>query len=94
MSIYPKITVGEVADAASVLERLSKIYDFGNPEYAEWSASDLRTEIRHIEEYEAQWMVRERIAEMICDKCGVQDGDYLRDAVLEVLQEYEVSENG
>lgn len=93
MSVYPKITVGEVADAASVLERLSRIYDFGNPEYAEWSANDLKAEIKHIHEYEEQWLIRERIVELVSEKCGVQDGQYLREALLEILQRYEVTEN-
>lgn len=45
------ITVEEVEAAAATLEKMSIIYEYGNPELGEWCASDLRHELPAIRAY-------------------------------------------
>ena len=89
MVIEPTITTAEVIAAALTLEKMSKLYEYANPELGEWTASDLRGEIPFIDDLEVQQKARLAIALQVVDK--VYAGLDVQDAVTTVLARYEIS---
>jgi phenylalanyl-tRNA synthetase beta subunit len=79
------ITPEDVVRAAEVLEHVSRLFEFSNPEFGEWSAADLRLELPNIKAYSKQSAFRNDIALIVENKviAGSQVGDAVRTALID-----------
>jgi len=82
-----EITVAEVVYAAAVLEKMSELYGHGLD--AEWSPSDLRTELPYIEDIEKQQRARKQVIADMED--AVNAGQDLVDALSVALSRWELT---
>lgn len=82
------LTTDDVIAAAEVLEKVSRIFEYSDPQLGEWSAADLRAEVKNIAAYIGQSVLRQEIARAVENK--VIAGEQVGDAVRAVLVEYEI----
>lgn len=87
--VNESVSVDEVRRAADTLEKMSRLYEYVDPNLGEWSASDLRSELNNIAEYEAQHRLRSEIAATVERK--VFNGSDVVDAVRNALIDFELT---
>lgn len=80
------ISIERIEQAAETLEEVSRIYEYSNPQFGEWSASDLRNEIpalrEHIEHSEITLEITREVSKLILD------GKSVEEALNSVLKDY------
>lgn len=86
-----KLTTEKILAAAEVLEEVSRIYDLNRPDICEWSAADLRNELRHLEEHIEQDKIAQEIIDSVVD--AVMAGADVEAALKAVLPEYQITRN-
>lgn len=83
------LTIENVKLAADVLEEMSRVYEYADPRLGEWSSSDLRREIPHVEYYLGHQKLIDEIADRVADL--VIGGSEVLQAVRRVLRDFELT---
>lgn len=82
------LTPERIKAAAQVLVEVSRIYDFADPQLGEWSASDLLSELPHIEGHLEHGSYVQEVVDRVCD--AVFAGSNVDDAIRSVLGDFDL----
>jgi hypothetical protein len=85
------LTVAEVEQAAETLQKVSELYQYGNPEFCEWSKESLLSELPHIKAELEQEALHDEITKRLLGVVENPDLDgQLAKTFKSIMRQYEI----